>query len=76
MLVAAAQASEPPAQLAVDGALSLIGIGVAVALAVVGTRSWSVRLLALGLVGSAGAFNLQSEAVAAVLNRRPDCRWT
>ena len=69
VLVAAAQASESLVQLTVDDALSLIGIGVAVALAVVSTWSWSVRLLALALVGSAGAFNLQSEAVAAALNR-------
>ena len=70
MLVAAAQASESLVQLTVDDALSLIEIGIAVALAVVTTRSWSVRLLALGLVGSAGAFNLQSDAVAAVLSRQ------
>ncbi len=70
VLVAAAQATAPPAQLAVDGVLSLLEIGIAVALAVVTTRSWSGRLLALGLVGSAGAFNLQSDAVATVLSRQ------
>ena len=67
VLVAAAQATEPVAQLAVDDVLSLLEIGIAVALAVVGTWIWSVRLLALGLVGAAGAFNLQSDAVATVL---------
>ena len=67
VLVAAAEATEPVAQLAVDDVLSLLEIGIAVALAVVGTWIWSVRLLALGLVGAAGAFNLQSDAVATVL---------
>jgi len=69
LLVAAARVTEPLAQLVVDDVLSLLEIGIAVALAVLSTWSWSVRLLALGLVGSAGAFNLQSDAVVAVLSR-------
>jgi hypothetical protein len=45
----------PSAQLVVDGVLSLLEIGIAVALAVRQPRwSWSGRLLALGLVGLGG----------------------
>src|SRR6185312_10648999 len=66
VLLAASRATEPLAQLLVDSALSLVGIAAAAVLAVMGTRSWSIRLLALALAGSVGAFNLQSEAVATV----------
>ncbi len=69
LLVAAARASEPLAQLFVDDALSLVGIGAGVVLALMGTRNWTVALLALALVGSAGAFNLQADAVATVLDQ-------
>jgi len=69
VLLAASRATEPLAQLLVDSALSLVGIAAAAVLAVMGTRSWSIRLLALALAGSVGAFNLQSEAVATVLDQ-------
>ncbi|WP_433285247.1 histidine kinase [Pseudonocardia sp. CA-142604] len=54
--------SEPLGQAVLDYALSLISIGVAVALLVYRGGSWSVRLLVLAMVGSAGAFNLQAHA--------------
>ncbi|GAA3108563.1 hypothetical protein GCM10010464_84310 [Pseudonocardia yunnanensis] len=54
--------SEPLGQAVLDYALSLISIGVAAALLVYRGSSWSVRLLVLAMVGSAGAFNLQAHA--------------
>jgi signal transduction histidine kinase len=69
LLVAASRATNALGQLLVDDGLSLVGIAAAVVLAVMGTRSWSIRLLALALVSSAGAFNLQSDAVATVLDQ-------
>ncbi|GAA1212302.1 sensor histidine kinase [Pseudonocardia alaniniphila] len=54
--------SEPLGQAVLDYVLSLISIGVAAALLVYRGSSWSVRLLVLAMVGSAGAFNLQAHA--------------
>jgi signal transduction histidine kinase len=61
-VLAAIPRSEPLGQAVLDYALSLISIGVAAALLVYRGSSWSVRLLALAMVGSAGAFNLQAHA--------------
>ncbi len=69
VLAAAARATEPLPQLVVDYGLSIAGIGAAVVLAVMGTASLPVRLVALALVGSAAAFNLQADAIASVLDK-------
>jgi signal transduction histidine kinase len=61
-VLAAIPRSEPLGQAVLDYALSLISIGVAAALLVYRGNSWSVRLLVLAMVGSAGAFNLQAHA--------------
>jgi signal transduction histidine kinase len=61
-VLAAIPRSEPLGQAVLDYALSLLSIGVAAVLLVRVGRSWSVRLLVLAMVGSAGAFNLQAHA--------------
>jgi signal transduction histidine kinase len=60
-ILAARPRSEPPAQALLDYAFSVLNLTVAVILLGVGGRSWVIRLLALGLIGSAGAFNLQAD---------------
>ena len=54
--------NEPPGQAVVDYLASAVNLVVAVVLLRFGGRSWSGRLLALAMVGSAGAFNLQAHA--------------
>jgi signal transduction histidine kinase len=56
--------NEPPGQAIVDYLASAVNLVVAVVLLRHGGRSWSMRLLALAMVGSAGAFNLQAHAAA------------
>ncbi|GAA4549739.1 ATP-binding protein [Pseudonocardia xishanensis] len=63
-VAAAAPASEPPDQLLVDYLLSLVALAIAVLLLVRGGRGWSIRLMALAMVGASGAFNLQAHAAA------------
>ncbi|MFR9804530.1 sensor histidine kinase [Pseudonocardia sp. RS010] len=63
-VAAAAPATEPLDQLVVDYALSLIAVAIAVVLLVRGGSGWPTRLLALAMVGSGGAFNLQAHAAA------------
>ena len=60
----AAPASEPLSQAVLDYAFSTLNLVLAVVLLTAGTRNWPVRLLAVALVGSAGAFNLQAHAAA------------
>lgn len=60
-ILAASPRSEPPGQALLDYAFSVLNFTVAVILLGVGGRSWVIRLLALGLIGSAGAFNLQAD---------------
>ncbi|HEX8497956.1 MAG TPA: histidine kinase dimerization/phosphoacceptor domain-containing protein, partial [Actinomycetales bacterium] len=62
--VVAAPASEPLSQAVLDYAFSALNLVLAVVLLTAGTRTWPVRLLAVALVGSAGAFNLQAHAAA------------
>ncbi|HVL86017.1 MAG TPA: ATP-binding protein, partial [Pseudonocardia sp.] len=63
-VLAAAPASEPAGQALLDYALSGLSLGLAVVLVALGPRTWSIRLLVIALVGSAGAFNLQAHAAA------------
>ncbi|MCD2196692.1 histidine kinase [Actinomycetospora endophytica] len=56
--------NEPPGQAIVDYLASAVNLVVAVVLLRHGGRSWAMRLLALAMVGSAGAFNLQAHAAA------------
>ena len=63
-LIDAASASEPPSQAVLDYGFSLLNLVLAGVLLVAGRRTWPVRLLVLALVGSAGAFNLQSHIAA------------
>jgi signal transduction histidine kinase len=62
-ILAAIPRSEPLGQALLDYAFSTLNLIVAVILFCAGGRSWVNRLLALGLVGSAGAFNLQADTV-------------
>ena len=54
--------NEPPGQAVVDYLASAVNLVVAVVLLRFGGHSWSGRLLALAMVGSAGAFNLQAHS--------------
>ena len=63
-VLAAAPASEPVGQLVLDYGFSMISISLAVALLAARERTWSIRLFALAMIGSAGAFNLQAHAAA------------
>ena len=63
-VVAAVPKSEPLGQLVLDYGFSLISISLAVALLIRRQRTWSIRLFALAVIGSAGAFNLQAHAAA------------
>jgi signal transduction histidine kinase len=63
-VLAAVPTSEPLGQLVLDYGFSLISISLAVALLTLRERTWSIRLFALAVIGSAGAFNLQAHAAA------------
>jgi signal transduction histidine kinase len=54
--------SEPLPQAVIDYTFSVVNIVIAAALLATRERSWSVRLLVLAMIGSAGAFNLQAHA--------------
>ncbi|WP_186814243.1 sensor histidine kinase, partial [Pseudonocardia asaccharolytica] len=61
---AAIPRSEPFDQLVPDFAFSLLNLVIAVLLLWLGHRAWFIRLLAIAMIGSAGAFNLQAHAAA------------
>jgi signal transduction histidine kinase len=63
-MLAAVPTSEPSSQLVLDYGFSLVSVSLAVALLALRERSWSIRLFALAMIGSAGAFNLQAYAAA------------
>jgi signal transduction histidine kinase len=63
-VAAAVPASEPLDQLVVDYLLSLVALGIAALLLTRAGQSWPIRLMALAMVGAAGAFNLQAHAAA------------
>jgi len=54
--------SYPSGEVALDYAFSGVSIVIAVALLWLARRDWTVRLLAVGMIGSAGAFNLQAHS--------------
>lgn len=60
-VLAAVPRSEPLGQAVLDYAFSVLNLLVAVALLRSGERSWVTMLLALALIGSASAFNLQAD---------------
>ena len=61
-LLAGLPKSYPAGEVVLDYAFSAMNIAIAVALLWLARRDWAVRLLAVGMVGSAGAFNLQAHA--------------
>ena len=68
-VAAAAPASQPLGQAVLDYGFSLLNLVLAGVLLAsgrrgTGRRTWPIRLLAVALVGSAGAFNLQAHAAA------------
>ena len=60
--------SEPPAQAVLDYSFSGLSVSIAVALLASRQPEWSVRLMALAMIASAGAFNLQANAAAMMQN--------
>jgi signal transduction histidine kinase len=68
-LLAAVGKAEPPGQAVLDYGFSLVGLGLAVVLLLRSRGSWVHRLLALAMVGSAGAFNLQAHGATVVVER-------
>src|SRR5687768_311255 len=61
-IAAAAPHSEPPGQAVLDYAFSAVNLVLAAVLLLTGIRTWSIRLLAIAVVSSAGALNLQAHA--------------
>jgi signal transduction histidine kinase len=60
-VLAAVPSSEPLGQMLLDYAFSSLNLVVAIVLLIVGGRNWVTMLLALGLMGWASAFNLQTD---------------
>jgi len=54
--------SYPTGEVVLDYAFSAMNIAIAVVLLWLARRDWTVRLLAVGMVGSAAAFNLQAHS--------------
>ncbi|HVL80795.1 MAG TPA: hypothetical protein VM840_04285, partial [Actinomycetota bacterium] len=52
---------QPPVQVVVDYAFSLLNMGMAGLLLWLRPRDWTARLLAVAMVGTAGAFNLEAQ---------------
>jgi signal transduction histidine kinase len=63
-VLTAMQIDVPAAQGLLDHGFSAVTVVIAVLLLVGKEQSWSIRLLALAMVGSAGAFNLQAHTAA------------
>jgi signal transduction histidine kinase len=61
-LMAGLPKSYPAGEIVLDYAFSAMNIAIAVALLWLARRDWTVRLLAVGMLGSAGAFNLQAHS--------------
>ncbi|PVZ14180.1 ATP-binding protein [Actinomycetospora cinnamomea] len=68
-IVEAAALGEPAGQAVLDYLASAVNLAVAVVLWRRGGRTWTVRLLILAMIGSAGAFNLQAHAATLVVRR-------
>jgi signal transduction histidine kinase len=54
--------SETGVQVVLDYVFSLLNVGLAVVLLRSRPKDWTVRMLVVGMIGSAGAFNLQAHA--------------
>jgi signal transduction histidine kinase len=67
-MAAASHQSFPPIDIAVDYAFSIFNIGLALFLLRLRPRHRSARLLAVGMVGTAGLFNLQAHEVYEVMH--------
>ena len=65
-IVAAGELGEPAGQAVLDYLASAVNLVVAVVLWRRGGRTWTIRLLILAMIGSAGAFNLQAHAATLV----------
>ena len=61
-LMAGLPKSYPTGEVVLDYAFSAMNIAIAVVLLWLARRDWTVRLLAVGMVGSAAAFNLQAHS--------------
>ncbi|WP_328308696.1 ATP-binding protein [Actinomycetospora sp. NBC_00405] len=68
-VVAAGELGEPVGQAVLDYLASAVNLVVAVVLWRRGGRTWTIRLLILAMIGSAGAFNLQAHAATLVVRR-------
>ncbi|WP_433787504.1 ATP-binding protein [Actinomycetospora sp. CA-101289] len=68
-IVEAGELGEPAGQAVLDYVASAVNLVVAVVLWRRGGRTWTVRLLVLAMIGSAGAFNLQAHAATLVVRR-------
>ena len=68
-IVAAGELGEPAGQAVLDYLASAVNLVVAVVLWRRGGRTWTIRLLILAMIGSAGAFNLQAHAATLVVRR-------
>ncbi len=68
-LMAGLPKSYPAGEVVLDYAFSALNIAIAVALLWLARRDWTVRLLAVGMVGSAGAFNLQAHSDIEAIQR-------
>nr|MDQ2710102.1 histidine kinase [Actinomycetota bacterium] len=68
-LLAAVARSEPLGQAVLDYSFSILSLVLAVVLLVRARGNWVIRLLALAMVGSAGAFNLQAHGATVVVER-------
>lgn len=66
-VMAAMPLSEPLDQGVVDYAFSALNLAIAVVALSIGTRNWISRLVALAMIGSAGAFNLQADTAEPVV---------
>ena len=66
---AAADRSEPLGQATLDYAFSALNIALAIVLLTQARGGWVARLMALAMIGSAGAFNLQAHAAAAAVRQ-------
>ena len=67
-IAAASHQSFPPTDIAIDYVFSLFNIGLALFLLRLRPRHRSARLLAVGMVGTAGLFNLQAHEVYEVMH--------
>ncbi|WP_051580421.1 ATP-binding protein [Pseudonocardia acaciae] len=66
-VLAAVPGSEPLGQVLLDYGFAALNLAIAGALLFLGMRTWVTQLLAVAMIGSAGAFNLQAHAAAVAI---------